>query len=356
MSFEITELRYNTVWQLHRMRDRIQLDPDYQRASDIWTLDKRQLLLDTILNAFDMPKLYLHKFYQPIKKGGPAYDYAIIDGKQRLETIWSFIDGDIALADDFEYFKDTSIKANGMTYTELGQNYPQLKADFDGFPLAIECIATDDVEMIEEMFSRLNEAMPLTGAEKRNAYGGPIPIAVRKLAKDEFFTQSLPFPNKRYRHFDLATKFLLAESSKKVVDTKKVYLDDFVRKYSNESRNKTFEFVKHTHKTVANMTDIFTKHDPLLRQVGMVMLYYHLFRLANENNLSAKIERKKLANFDKLRETNRLTAEKDITKADYDLLEFDRYAQSPNDGYALKFRLRIMLDKVFNQKVKSDDL
>jgi len=58
MKFEITDLRNCTVWSLYRMRDRILLDPEYQRLSDIWTMDKRQLLIDTILNEFDVPKLY----------------------------------------------------------------------------------------------------------------------------------------------------------------------------------------------------------------------------------------------------------------------------------------------------------
>lgn len=356
MSFETTELRNNTAWQLHRMRDRIQLNPDYQRSSDIWTQEKRQLLIDTILNGFDMPKLYLHKFSQPLRKGGKIYDFAIIDGKQRLETIWNFIDGNIALASDFEYFKDSSVDAKSMTYAELGENYPELKADFDGFPLAVMCIETNDIEMIEEMFSRLNEAMPLTGAEKRNAYGGPIPVAVRRLAKEKFFTQSLPFPNKRYRHFDLATKFILSEYSGKVVDTKKVYLDAFVKRYSAKPRNKTFDFVRRAQKNVSQMAKIFTSGDYLLRQVGMVILYYHLFRLADDMGLSVKTPRKKFVEFDKAREENRSMAEKDIEKADYDMLEFDRLAQSPNDGYALKLRLRVMLEKVFNHKVKSDDL
>ena len=65
------------------MRDRIQLDPEYQRLSDIWTPDKRQLLVDTILNDFDVPKLYLHKFHEPLRTNGKTYDFSIIDGKQR---------------------------------------------------------------------------------------------------------------------------------------------------------------------------------------------------------------------------------------------------------------------------------
>src|SRR5439155_9880909 len=114
----------------------------------------------------------------------------------------------IALAADFEYFKDSSIEAGNMKYTELGQVYPDLKVQFDSFQLAAVCIETNELEMIEEMFSRLNESAPLTAPEKRNAYGGPLPHAIRKLATNSFFTGALPFPNKRYRHFDLATKFL----------------------------------------------------------------------------------------------------------------------------------------------------
>lgn len=356
MNFELTELRTRTIWQLYRMRDRIKLDPEYQRLGGIWTLDKRQLLLDTILNGFDVPKLYLHKFSRPLEKGNKSYDYAIIDGKQRLETIWHFIDGEISLADDFEYFKVPSTNARGMTYRELGQSFPELKADFDGFSLSVICIETDEIEMIEEMFSRLNEAVPLTAAEKRNAFGGPLPVAMRKLANDSFFKKSLPFPNKRYRHFDLAAKFLLAEHEGKVVDTKKVYLDKFVKEFSGHARNKAPSFVRRAQDNVGRMASVFIKGDSLLRQVGMVMLYYHLFRIADRDGWDSQITRKKLLDFEKVRGANRDVAENDLAGADYDLIEFDQYAQSPNDGYALKFRLRILLERVFNKKPKLDSL
>ena len=143
------------------MRDRIQINPLYQRLSNIWAMDNRQLLIDTVLNDFDIPKLYLHKFNEPLRKGGKNYDYAIIDGKQRLETMWAFIDGSIALAEDFQYFKDSTVKAGNMKYSELGREYPDLKVQFDSFQLTAVCVETDELELIEEMFSRLNEAAPL---------------------------------------------------------------------------------------------------------------------------------------------------------------------------------------------------
>lgn len=356
MTFGISELRERTVWQTYRMRDRIQLDPDYQRLGNIWAPDNRQLLLDTILNGFDLPKIYLHKFTRPIKKDGRTYEFAIVDGKQRLETLWSFIDGKLALADDFKLFREDGVAAGGMTYSELGQQYPDLKADFDGFLLSVTLIETDDIEMIEEMFSRLNEAAPLTAAEKRNAYGGPIPSAVRKLAKETFFSKKLPFENKRYRHFDLATKFLLAEHEGHVVDTKKARLDDFVDHFAKQSRTRVPAFVKKSQATVARMSHVFVDKDSLLRQVGMVMLYYHLFRIAHQQEWSGEISRKKLLDFEKRRLSNRELMEKGTTKGiDLDLIEFDRYAQSPNDGGAIKFRLNVLLRQVFDKDALSDE-
>lgn len=356
MKFEINGLSQSTVWAVYRMRDRIQLDPDYQRLSGIWAPENRQLLIDTILNRFDVPKLYLHKFSAPLVKGGKSFDYAIVDGKQRLETMWNFIDGKIALAEDFEWFKDETVEAGGMTYLELGQQYPEIKADFDGFQLTVMLIETDDIEMIEEMFSRLNEAAPLTAPEKRNAYGGPIPGAVRKLAKEPFFTEKVPFPNKRYRHFDLATKFLLAEHEGQVSDTKKRRLDDFVESFAQAPRTKMPAFLKKAQANLEFMTPVFSDDDWLLRQVGMVMLYYHLFRVAEKGGWRTEITRKKLADFDAKRAANRAAMEKGSDGVDLDLIEFDRYAQSPNDGGAIRYRLRLLIKLVFNRKISEDNV
>jgi hypothetical protein len=61
-------------------------------------------------------------------------------------------------------------------------------------------------------------------------------------------------------------------------------------------------------------------------------------------------------NFESLRQKNRAKAEKDLAGADYDLIEFDRFSQSPNDSYALKLRLKVLLDRAFGKKVSIDSL
>jgi hypothetical protein len=354
VKFEINALSQSTIWQLYRLRERIQLDPEYQRLGGIWAPENRQLLLDTVLNRFDVPKLYVHKFSSTQVKHGKSFDYAIVDGKQRLETMWSFIEGNLALAEDFKYFKDESVEAGGMTYAELGKEYPELKADFDGFQLSVMLIETDDIDMIEEMFSRLNEAAPLSAPEKRNAYGGPLPAAIRKLAKETFFVKRIPFQNTRYRHFDLATKFLLAEHEDTVSDTKKRRLDEFVDSFSKESRVKMPAFLKKAQATTSSMSQVFVDRDGLLRQVGMISLYYHLFRIAGSEGWQGDISRKKLLDFENERLANRSAMEAGSNDVDLDLIEFDRYSQSPNDGAAIRFRLGLLVKRVFKKKLSAD--
>ena len=153
----------------------IELEPEYQRIGGIWTHEKRQLLIDSLMNGFDVPKLYFHEFVPPQKKRGKTYRYAIIDGKQRLQTIWDFIDGKLFLAEDFNYLRDDSVEAGGLDYSTLASRYPKVKARFDATTLDIITIRTNDIELIEDMFSRLNEAVPLNAPEKRGALGGPLP-------------------------------------------------------------------------------------------------------------------------------------------------------------------------------------
>lgn len=346
----------NSAWRLYRTRDTIKTDPEYQRSSDIWPTEKKQLLIDTLLNGFDVPKLYFHKFSTLQTENENKYEYAIIDGKQRLESIWSFIDGDFALSTDFECMWDPTMQASGMTYVELTKNYPDLKIALDSYGLPITCIETNDIEIIEDMFSRLNEAVPLSAAEKRNAKGGPIPAAIKTLVDLPFFQENIPFGNSRYRHYDIAAKFLMSVELNKVIDTKKQTLDDYVLKWAKEVDRKTsLSFYPSTESILASMTFVFTKNDKLLRQASSIILYFHLFRLANSEGWSEKIQRHIILKFEELRISNRMCAQLG-EEHHFELLEFDRYAQSSNDAYAVKIRLRILLKFLFNKEVLIEDL
>jgi len=348
MLLGIAPLRNSTVSYLHTEREEIFMNPDYQRMSDVWPQEKRQLLIDSIVNEFDIPKLYFHELDPPRLEDGSVLRYAIVDGKQRLQAIWGFMDGQFPLSSDFEYLPDATVRAAGMSYAELAKAYPRVSRRFDSTPLPVVVIQTDDVELIEDMFSRLNEAIPLNAPEKRNALGGPLPPTIRQTAQNTFFTRNLPFSNSRYRHYDLAAKFLYIEHHKEFKDTKKVYLDQFVKDFKNEGKKSDAkELMAHVHSVLAQMSPFFTDGDPLLRSVGMSVLYYLLFREVVEGSLEKMPGRFQLMEFEHTRAANRELAERDMAAANYDLLEFDRLSQSMNDELAMKYRFRVLREHLY---------
>lgn len=352
--FSVGPMQDSSVLLIYSQRGQIQMNPTYQREGGIWTPEKRQLLVDSIINGFDIPKLYFHDFSPMKTVGSKKYRYAIVDGRQRLEAIWAFIDDAFSLPNDFEYLHDDHVKAGGLTYSGLAQEYPELKMRFDAKTLPITLIRTNEIDLIEEMFSRLNEAVPLNAAEKRNAWGGPIPPVVRAISKHRFFTEKVKVSSKRYKHQDIATKFLLFEFHKKVVDTKKIYLDNFVKQFRGQKprRPKTLQVGC---EAVMNLLAMkFSKADPLLSSVGMLSLYYLLFRDAKGQGWYDKIQRSVFTKFENDIKRNRDLAalsnsdeeSEENPDVDYNLLEFSRLGQSPNDASAIRFRLEVLTDFV----------
>lgn len=341
--FELQRPTKNSVWQVYRQNEVIDLDPPYQREGEVWSLDKKQLLIDTILNEFDVPKIYFHEVGSI--KGQPATDYiyAVVDGKQRLSAIWAFIRNEFALASDFRYLEDDNVSLASLTYREIAEKYPDIKTSFDAYTLDIISIETSDVEVIEDLFSRLNEAVPLNAAEKRNAYRGPLPKIVREISDGPFFKKKIPFSNKRYRHYDLIAKFLMICDRGRVVDTKKSYIDKFFEENAKAGKTAAGKLAGCVETTISEMADTFTDKDPLLRQVGMVTALFYVFHAALETGVSTP-KRKKLVKFEAARHENKETAARDLAKANYELLEFDRFAQSPNDPIAMRYRMAV-LDK-----------
>lgn len=74
--------------------------------------------------------------------------------------------------------------------------------------LLFKMLSEDD---IEELFSRLNNGEPLSGAEKRNAMGGKMCKLIREIGSHKFFREYTHFKQVRLQHYECAAKFLLME-------------------------------------------------------------------------------------------------------------------------------------------------
>ena len=59
--------------------------PEVQRDL-VWTKSQNQLLIDSLFKDFDIPKIY----FRDVNDFG-ALKYAVIDGQQRLNAVFSFL-------------------------------------------------------------------------------------------------------------------------------------------------------------------------------------------------------------------------------------------------------------------------
>lgn len=343
---ETFPVQHSTIMRIYSEKDEILLDPDYQRMGGVWTLEKKQLLMDSILNDYDIPKIYLHAFSREQRKAD-GFAYAVIDGRQRLEAIWQFIEGRFTLADDFVYQDDESIRLSRLGYSDIASGYPKIKIKFDSFVLPVVGVDTDDQELIEDMFSRLNEAVPLNAAEKRNSLGGELVSTIRDVANHEFFSRCVAFGNKRYQHREVAARFILVEENirtlGKIIDTKKEYLDALARNYRTGKTDLVDDFRRSISEILNYMASLFVERDELLRAQGNMVLYYLLCKSAVENDVAARLSRERLYAFrDQVRD-NRNRAEENYADASFELLEFDRLSQQgTNDSSNIRERLSVI--------------
>lgn len=343
---ETYSLKNSTIMLLYSEKDEIKLDPDYQRMGGVWTLEKKQLLIDSILNDYDVPKLYFHEFSRA-KKAETGSSYAVVDGRQRLQTIWDFIDGKFTLSQDFEFLRDDSINLQGLSYDDVAKEFPKIRIAFDSFVLPVVGIRTDDEDLIEDMFSRLNEAVPLNAAEKRNAIGGNMVAAIREIAASDLFSRCVKFNNNRYQHREVVARLLLVEenlrTSGRLVDTKKVYLDALARNYYAENAERVEELKRATEDVVCAMAAVFTEKDELLQAQGSIVVYYLIFRTAQGIDELTKITRRKLLDFRERLKENRINAADNYAESSFELLEYDRLSQQgTNDASNIKERFNIL--------------
>lgn len=337
----------SAILRLNSEKGRINVEPLYQRRGEVWTLEKRQLLIDSILNDYDVPKLYFHTLTQANKGEGREFDYAIIDGRQRLEAIWGFANDEFPLSDDFVFLSDTSVVARGMRYSQLGLLFPRLKIRFDSFTLPIVCVETDDPDLIEDMFSRLNEAVPLNAAEKRNAIGGPMAQCIREISEHYFFVEKVRFPDSRYQHREAAAKLLFIEFTllfqRKIIDTKKPYLDEMVHQYKRGTGKNLDQIYERTRSTLEHLSSVFQSKDHLLRSQSVIPVYYLGMRTALLQKSKSRFSREQLIAFVERLSENRAAAATDIASANFDFLEYDRMSQQgTNDAASIRERSRII--------------
>jgi len=340
-TLKVTPAEAKTLSWWKTRRDKIDMDPPYQRRGRLWSATDKGYLIDSILNGFDVPKLYVADFtYVNSKLNKKRLPYSIIDGKQRFEAIFDFFEGKVTLNPDFTLLENPQLRLGGLGYRDLVRNHAEIAEIFDNYNLSVMSVITNSEALINELFVRLNRSKPLTGAEVRNAMAGPAPEVIRQLAKHEFFSEFVAFTVQRGQDLNAAAKFLLFEFSDKPQETKKSSLDSFV-KSAAKKRDQLELAARRTFAGLNIMTGIFLPKDRLLASAGVLPVYYWFVRSLRESEY--RLARDFLVRFEDERRANRQKAQTHHDSGlDQELLQYDEYNRNTNDIGSHNGRIEIL--------------
>ena len=268
-----------SIEALRFMKDSLLLDPHYQRQGDVWSRARQRLFIDSLLNGFIVPPMYWHSIDPSSEYFNGQVRYAIVDGRQRLEAIFAFLDGELLLSKENALFADPVLALSGLSISCLRQKQGWLYAALMRSTVEAVIIETSDVDLIEELFSRLNEGVPLSAAEKRNRGVVLAPLVRDFTAKHPFFTDRLPFGNNRYRHYDLLAKLMRIEDhgliGGRIPNLGKTDLDRLFEglreKESDDpsgTRAEIDRLLSLVRGNLDRLVDVFSQADPFLSSVG----------------------------------------------------------------------------------------
>ncbi len=181
--------------------DEIDLQPDFQRAADVWDNVKKSRLIESILLGLPLPSFYFSEDPRSQK-------LSIIDGLQRICAIRDFIlkKNEPLKLEGLQFLKNFE----GMTYSQLAR--PEVKR-IKSLKITMNTLRKGtplDVKYI--IFQRVNTAgIPLTPQEMRHALNqGPAAVFIRELANMDSFKKATNYSvkSKRMQDRDFVNRFI----------------------------------------------------------------------------------------------------------------------------------------------------
>ncbi len=150
----IVQQMYSVFQVYHWMRRKVLiLSPEFQR-NRVWDRERMSLLIESLMLKIPIPSFYFQEDYDGNKQ--------VIDGLQRLSTIYSFMEDEFKLK-GLQYLSNY----NGAYYSELPRKY---KTRIEETQLAVNVLDSKCHDLVKfDVFRRVNTGgMPLNSQEIRN--------------------------------------------------------------------------------------------------------------------------------------------------------------------------------------------
>lgn len=175
MKFEVEEKTVGDLVALYKA-DILKANPEYQRGI-VWSDIQKRKLVDSVLRGYPLPLIYLHYTNKTIA-GMKNEGFEVIDGQQRIRSLFEFSEGAFKLLDPIKDAKKAKFPAFIRDQECLWAGHDihtlpeELREQFFSTPLAVARIGTDQSNEVRDLFVRLQSGLPLNHQETRDAWPG----------------------------------------------------------------------------------------------------------------------------------------------------------------------------------------
>lgn len=213
--------------------------PRFQRQY-VWTVSQASRLIESFLLGLPVPGIFFYKEKETAK-------LVVIDGQQRLRSVFSFFDGEMPDTKHPFRLRDVQPKWEGKLYTELTKVEQQILKDSVLRATIIDQLDPKDDSSIFHIFERLNTGgTSLRPQEVRNCiYSGPFNDLLIELNRGKEWRRIVGSEqiDKRMRDVELILRFLaLAYDADRYYKPMKNFLSDFTKVHRHPNRSKLSEF------------------------------------------------------------------------------------------------------------------
>lgn len=256
---------------MYEGKNTLQMDHVIQRQSGQWDGDKlkKSLLVHSILANYPVPPVYCLKEAVSEKD----YSYSILDGKQRITTIFDYIDGRYPLDEE-----TPSVVIDEVTY-ELGGKYftdldTECQQEILRFKFTIYGFEDADDDLIEEIFFRLNNSTPLSKPQKAMPLCGITNAKfIKSILSDRFFTEICQFSAMQRRKSDdmctllqammlLDSRYCGYEYASISADEIMAYAASIKNNYSDGQKERLFDIIDYLEK-------VFPEKEKMLKKINI---------------------------------------------------------------------------------------
>ena len=271
----------SNIEKMHQEKKVLSFEHPIQRKSEQWNNQQKSLLLHSMLANYPVPNIYvLREDSQEVdEKNKPVFNYSVMDGKQRLTSVLSYIWGEFPLEENIPniYVDEVEYEIAGKYFCDLDE-----PVQYEIKRYKFEIVAFEDCSdrEIEEIFFRLNNSTPLTKSQVAKAkIGVQLAEFINELLTSKFFTVSCNFSRAQLKTSDdqrsLIQSMMLLDTNNVPDFELKDFSENSILEYSENIREHYSDKQSNILKSaIQYLTDAFPEKQKQIRKISIPMLIY----------------------------------------------------------------------------------